>query len=194
MSDQPTGLAAETLAEIEKAWKSAQDRPCTDSGGPSSELLLCRAALWLNAPALFALAREAMARRNAALVYANEALRARLRESEARNVDDPQWDATDAALPAWWRGHDHGANAVIRRLRDAVDGKDDGAGVMAGGLERLRRDILKLRESEARLKLAEAVWEFVPSLIAVAKYDPAGDAACKGVTTALSAWATAKPK
>lgn len=39
--------------------------------------------------------------------------------------DDPQWDATDGAHPAWWRGDDHGyarGQAEIARLRAALDG------------------------------------------------------------------------
>lgn len=178
MTDQPTGLTAEDLARGAALLDAA-----LVPGGYLPNWVTDKAARaflnWLSEPgratSLIAAAREALAgREKRAKLHADAtklaerveaanielaALRARLRESEARNVDDPQWDATDAALPAWWRGHDHGANAVIRRLRDAVDGKDDGAGVMSGELERLRRDILKLRECEARWKLAEAVCE-----------------------------------
>lgn len=30
---------------------------------------------------------------------------------------DPQWDATDGACPAWWRGVDHGAAAGVARVK-----------------------------------------------------------------------------
>lgn len=31
--------------------------------------------------------------------------------------DNPEYDATDAAHPAWWRGHDH----AERKMREQVD-------------------------------------------------------------------------
>lgn len=39
--------------------------------------------------------------------------------------DSPQWDATDFAHPAWWRGHDHGAEGVVRALNGVMDGPAD---------------------------------------------------------------------
>lgn len=33
------------------------------------------------------------------------------------DVDDPIWDATDGAHPAWWRGHDHAA----QKMQEALD-------------------------------------------------------------------------
>lgn len=65
--------------------------------------------------------------------------------------DDPEWDATDFAHPAWWRGNDAGADAVVRRLEKVLDGKDEGAGVLGGRkLEAIRRRLLGLLEMVKR--------------------------------------------
>ena len=66
-------------------------------------------------------------------------------------IDDPEWDGTDYAHPAWWRGNDAGCNATVRRMLDALEGRDDGAGVLGSSeMERARRMILEL----VRLKRA----------------------------------------
>jgi hypothetical protein len=60
---------------------------------------------------------------------------------------DPQWDGTDAAHPAWWRGNDRGCRFVTQRLTDALDGKDDGAGWIGyPPLEALRRRLLAIAD------------------------------------------------
>lgn len=62
-------------------------------------------------------------------------------------ADDPQWDGTDAAHPAWWRGNDRGCRFVTQRLTDALDGKDDGAGWIGyPPLEALRRRLLDIAD------------------------------------------------
>lgn len=54
--------------------------------------------------------------RIASLVRAKHAMR-----------DDPSFDATDAAHPAWWRGHDHGALKIaLTLLAVARDGRKGG--------------------------------------------------------------------
>lgn len=56
---------------------------------------------------------------------------------------DPQWDGTDAAHPAWWRGNDRGVEQVVERLTEVLDGKDNGSGVLNfPPLESLRRRLL----------------------------------------------------
>lgn len=45
--------------------------------------------------------------------------------AQARN-DDPQWDGTDAAHPAWWRGNDRGVEAVVEIISGVLDGKTPG--------------------------------------------------------------------
>src|ERR1043166_9002424 len=60
--------------------------------------------------------------------------------------DDPDFDGTDAAHPAFWRGHDHGCWGTIERIKQVVDGKDDGRGVMGTiALEDIRRRLLAQR-------------------------------------------------
>lgn len=38
-------------------------------------------------------------------------------------LDDPKWDATEAAHPAWWRGYDHAVMAVCDEVNQIIDGK-----------------------------------------------------------------------
>lgn len=44
-------------------------------------------------------------------------------------VDDPECDGTDAAHPAWWRGHVQSCAMACAKINEILDGKDDGAGV-----------------------------------------------------------------
>lgn len=62
--------------------------------------------------------------------------------------DNPEWDGTDAAHPAWWRGNDAGVAATVRILADAMDGKDNGRGVIGyAPLEALRRRVIAVRSA-----------------------------------------------
>lgn len=62
-------------------------------------------------------------------------------------ANDPQWDGTDAAHPAWWRGSDRGCEAATQILTDALNGKDDGHGVIGHApLETLRRRLLAIAD------------------------------------------------
>ena len=59
-------------------------------------------------------------------------------------LDDPDLDATDAAHPAWWRGHDHvaarmgaaltDARADAARLRERLSRTDDAGSTSSGAL------------------------------------------------------------
>lgn len=72
--------------------------------------------------------------------------------------DDPEWDATDFAHPAWWRGHVHGVTGAAAVIRAALDGKDDGHGTIGDPeLERARREVMALRTALADALLA-AQW------------------------------------
>jgi hypothetical protein len=63
--------------------------------------------------------------------------------------DDTEWDGTDFAHPAFWRGQDDGVSVVVKRIRKVLDGKDKGGGVIGDvGFEKLRRDILELIRSK----------------------------------------------
>jgi hypothetical protein len=52
-------------------------------------------------------------------------LAAALQASRAE-ADDPQWDGTDAAHPAWWRGNDRGVEAVVQIVNGVLDGQPPG--------------------------------------------------------------------
>ncbi|MFW6056852.1 MAG: hypothetical protein ACOC9B_06050 [Chloroflexota bacterium] len=43
----------------------------------------------------------------------------------ALKADDTQWDGTDAAHPAWWRGNDAGVQGTLDRIEQVLDGKYD---------------------------------------------------------------------
>lgn len=61
-------------------------------------------------------------------------------------VDDPDNDGTDFAHPAFWRGVDDGVRGAVMRIREVLDGKDSGSGVLGNKeLEQLRRDVLTLK-------------------------------------------------
>src|SRR5262245_8507268 len=63
--------------------------------------------------------------------------------------DEPELDATDYAHPAWWRGNDTGVAVVVAKLEDALNGRDDGTGVIGyEPLERLRRRLLDIIPGE----------------------------------------------
>jgi hypothetical protein len=36
-------------------------------------------------------------------------------------ADDPEFDATDAAHPAWWRGCDYGAEMTVQAINQVMD-------------------------------------------------------------------------
>jgi hypothetical protein len=36
--------------------------------------------------------------------------------------DDPEMDATDAAHPAWWRGHEHTVASLVQYVNETLDG------------------------------------------------------------------------
>jgi hypothetical protein len=83
----------------------------------------------------------------------HSALPALLAAAKKESLDHPDWDATDAAHPAWWRGNDRGVQATAERIQSALDGSDDGSGVIGSKeLERARRGVLALRAENERLK------------------------------------------
>jgi len=81
----------------------------------------------------------------------NEELKAE--NERLRKLDDPVFDATDAAHPAWWRGEKYGSQQAARKVRKILDGGDDGVGVSSDlDWEKIRRDILALKAENERLK------------------------------------------
>lgn len=72
-------------------------------------------------------------------------------DETVRIDDNPFWDATDAAHPAWWRGNDAGVQAVVERLTRTLDGGDTGSGVFGyPPLTKLRDRILRLMTAASR--------------------------------------------
>jgi Arc/MetJ family transcription regulator len=52
-----------------------------------------------------------------------DTLRAGMSRQEAQRSpegDDAQWDGTDAAHPAWWRGHDDGSRGMAEKLWEHI--------------------------------------------------------------------------
>lgn len=72
--------------------------------------------------------------------------------------DDPQWDGTDMAHPAWWRGYDDGVQGAIACIREMLDGRDGKRGVFSNAeLNRIRHDIRALRAAADRARMLEDV-------------------------------------
>lgn len=58
--------------------------------------------------------------------------------------DYPDADGTDAAHPAWWRGHEHTTAVFCQKVGEILDGKDDGRGVSNEPWEAIRRRLIAL--------------------------------------------------
>lgn len=62
-----------------------------------------------------------------------------------------QLSVRDTDTDAYWRGSDDATDSIVRILIKSVQGSDVGGGVLAHeGLETLRREILRLVETESR--------------------------------------------
>ena len=59
--------------------------------------------------------------------------------------DDPEFDSTDWAHPAWFRGTLHGLHGAIRLVSDIVSGKETGVGAMHEDGDKLRQMVLGLK-------------------------------------------------
>jgi len=60
-------------------------------------------------------------------------------------VDDPGWDGTGYEHPAFYRGQEYGGAQVMRIIKRALDGRNDGNGILGSAeLQELRRRILEL--------------------------------------------------
>ena len=66
-----------------------------------------------------------------ALAIAVENGRLQLRNAELaaecerlKKLDDPEFDCTDAAHPAWWRGHEHTTVMFCQHVNEILDGKE----------------------------------------------------------------------
>ena len=76
-------------------------------------------------------------------------LREALAKAEERDPDDPEFDATDFAHPAWWRAHDY----VTVRFKQELDKAREEAAQCRKALEEQSRLILEAEERGARWAL-----------------------------------------
>lgn len=74
------------------------------------------------------------------------------KEWEKEHLDNPEFDATDAAHPAWWRGHDHTTQVFCDLVVKILDGKDDGGGANHEPWGVTRRRVLALRAERDALR------------------------------------------
>ena len=58
--------------------------------------------------------------------------------------DNQEFNATDGAHPAWWRGHDYTALVFCQLVHKILDGQDDGRGFNIEPWATLRRRLLAL--------------------------------------------------
>lgn len=61
--------------------------------------------------------------------------------------DDPCWDGTDAAQPAWWRGQDDGVRAVVTFVTEALDGHRRSGTFGNPELEKLKQRLYALLDA-----------------------------------------------
>ena len=69
--------------------------------------------------------------------------------------DNPEWDATDAAHPAWWRGEDHAATNLLKKCLAWLRGEELEGGVISGGWQEAREKIGKLMRHEREVGLGQ---------------------------------------
>jgi hypothetical protein len=72
----------------------------------------------------------------------------RLRSEIEHLRDHPEFDCTDAAHPAWWRGQDHAVRVMCQLVTDLLDGKEV-AGVCNEPWETVRNRIAALVKQAA---------------------------------------------
>jgi hypothetical protein len=62
-------------------------------------------------------------------------------------LDRPHADNTPNAHPAFFRGQSDGIKGAVSRIKDVIEGKDEGKGIfLSTDLEKVRRVLLKWRE------------------------------------------------
>lgn len=69
--------------------------------------------------------------------------------------DDPEWDATDAAHPAWWRGEDHASNNLLKKCLEWLRCEGLEGGTISGGWQEVREKIGKLMRHEREVGLGQ---------------------------------------
>ena len=90
--------------------------------------------------------------------------------------DNEEWDCTDFAHPAWWRGNDHGFASCVQRVNQILDGKDtDTKGVSnMPQLDKLRKRLIKIvmgMEELAEMPVADMTYSDFMRMYSKAYYD-----------------------
>jgi hypothetical protein len=67
-------------------------------------------------------------------------------------VDNPAFDGTDGAHPAWWRGNDAGGAEVTQAVQEMLEGKRQGGVFGSPELQAISVRIKSLLETEWQLK------------------------------------------
>ena len=74
-------------------------------------------------------------------------------EDYKKKQNDSQWDATDAAHPAWWRGEKYSAYMAAKLIAQILSGEDKGKEAMNEPLATMRHSVLKLKVDRDYLKI-----------------------------------------
>lgn len=75
-------------------------------------------------------------------------------DKPVEDCDNPEWDCTDFAHPAWWRGHDYTMDIVIKKITEILDGEDEVEGDYsnANDWHKLRSRVRDLVKENAKFK------------------------------------------
>ncbi len=65
--------------------------------------------------------------------------------------DDPEWDCTDFAHPAWWRGEQHGSLMVCLKVLELIKNGDTGGKFSDPRMNEMRDKIAAMRDALERL-------------------------------------------
>lgn len=72
------------------------------------------------------------------------ARRALYAEAKLAAGDNPIWDATDGAHPAWWRGDDHGHEQTVFHVNKILDGNFIEDGACAAPWDKCKKRLVEL--------------------------------------------------
>lgn len=121
--------------------------PFSSSMVPAKEWLCGTYDKWMNGVCVGTNQSEQCLRNQLATVTAER--------DHLKAADNPEWDCTDCAHPAWWRGHEHTAKSMCQIINEILDGEDDGRGVANEPWESTRRRIRDMAVMAVKLAAAE---------------------------------------
>jgi len=158
-TDNETTAATERLAEIDRLAKADADDLAKMRDGTKLTRYGLVEIIAYQQQEIADLARE-LAEARAEIEQLQQA------NNRLVRVDFPELDCTDAAHPAWWRGHDHGAESICREAARILDGGEI-HGSCAEPWETVRKRIAELKAQaaafdDATLLTPEAVMELLP--------------------------------